>query len=192
MNMRTHRKLALKAFILMIAVAAFLWANEKGPPDGETGCLGDGTCARCHRDFPLDSGRGLEGTFDILGVPDLYTPGETYTITVQLGQPGQVRWGFELAARFMDRTQAGEIIPTDLDNTQVSQFRGVTFIKHTLQGTFDETPDGPVQWQFDWTAPDCGTVLFCAAGNAADGDRRPIGDYIYTAQVSTQPADPKD
>jgi hypothetical protein len=45
--------------------------------------------------------------------------------------------------------------------------------------------DGPVEFQFDWTAPqaDQGPVLFNAAGNAANSSLSPEGDYIYTSSA---------
>jgi hypothetical protein len=135
----------------------------------------------------------------ILGVPDQYIPGQDYPITVVLGQQGQSRWGFQLAARFQaDGSQAGNLVVTDSENTQIRvSDSGVQYISHTSLGTQEGTPDGPVSWRFDWIAPDdpsLGTVELDAAGNAANGDHTPQGDFIYTTQVTSNPTsgdDPK-
>src|SRR5262249_13884214 len=62
----------------------------------------------------------------------------------------------------------------------------------TQQGTDLGTADG-TEWTFDWIAPnaDVGPVTFYAAGNAANGDDIPLGDYIYTTIASIGgPSDP--
>ena len=187
MNFFSQRKLMAKVFIFMlVAAAVVVMANQDGPPNGYTGSMGQLDCSICHSDFAVGSGLDLGGMFEIMGVPDQYTPGQTYQITVTIGQPGQTRWGFELAARFEGtEDQAGTIVQTDLDNTQLSTFRNVQYIKHTNQGTYEMTADGPVSWSFNWIAPDTGTVVFGAAGNAANDDNTPSGDYIYVKEVTT-------
>ena len=46
---------------------------------------------------------------------------------------------------------------------------------------------GPVEWHFDWIAPDTdqGKIYFFAAGNAANGDFSSSGDHIFTTLDST-------
>ncbi|MBI1746263.1 MAG: hypothetical protein HYR55_06710 [Acidobacteria bacterium] len=191
MSYFSNRKLSLKVVILVTVAALVTYASQDGPIDRVTGDFGEQNCTFCHSDFPVDSGRDQGGTFDILDVPPQYTPGQTYTIRVSLGQPLQKKWGFELAARFVeDGAQAGGITVTNLDQMQLSTDpdTGVQYLKQTYTGTFDGTLDGPVEWSFDWTAPDSGTVRFGAAGNAADGDNSRFGDYIYTTTQETSPA----
>ena len=45
-------------------------------------------------------------------------------------------------------------------------------------------------FSFEWVAPDAaaGMILFNAAGNAANGNGEPTGDYIYTASAFSVPA----
>jgi hypothetical protein len=139
------------------------------------------------------------GSIALLGLPAGYEPGLTYSVTLRLADPGQGRWGFELTAiDDVNLDQAGTLIATDPVNTQLSDNPGPDpdYLKHTTEGTHDGVPDGPVTWSFDWTAPAAGNVTFYAAGNAADGNGAPTGDYIYllerpvsaTTGVTPEPA----
>jgi len=59
------------------------------------------------------------------------------------------------------------------------------YVEHLWDGVQDGAT-GPVEWSCDWTAPaqGLGTVLFYAAGNAANGSYEPSGDWIYTTADS--------
>jgi hypothetical protein len=48
-----------------------------------------------------------------------------------------------------------------------------------------------VQWTFSWIAPpeEVGTVVFYAAGNAANGAGNTGGDFIYTGTATTIPSE---
>ena len=191
--MSAGHKRFLKAISLFTSMVVVMYAFSSGPPPGRTGGFGEHTCQDCHEFGPSDT-----GNFAILGVPDPYTAGQDYPITVMLSQPSQMRWGFQLAARFQaDGSQAGNIRVTDPVNTQIrtsvdgcdpSDPTCIQYIEHTSTGTYEGTPDGPVMWTFTWTAPSdpsLGRVEFDAAGNAADGDHTPLGDYIYTTSVTS-------
>lgn len=124
---------------------------------------------------------------------------------VNISDPAQRRWGFELTARLDSdpaNGQAGDLNPTDA-NTQAfcdstgqngppkpcNPITAVQFISHTLVGTRNGTPNG-VTFEFDWTPPttNAGPVTLYAAGNAANGDGTPNGDHIYTTHIQLQPA----
>lgn len=55
------------------------------------------------------------------------------------------------------------------------------YIEHTLDGTY-MAASGPVSWKFLWRAPkdDRGPIYFYTAANAANFNKKPWGDYIYT------------
>ena len=121
--------------------------------------------------------------FLLSGVPTHYQSGESYPITVVIGQPGQKRWGFELSVRSAaSGEQAGRLESVD-DRTQLKEAGGIQYIQHNSSGTQEGIFNGPVEFHLNWIAPDpsAGLVFFNAAGNAADGSRDPAGDYIYTA-----------
>jgi hypothetical protein len=100
----------LIAVIVGLAAAPLaLVAYKDGPVPGRTGGFGGPTCHACHQDNRLNA---PGGELTITGLPDRYTPGETYPITVRLKKPELVRGGFSMAARFVTgenaRRQAGE------------------------------------------------------------------------------------
>jgi hypothetical protein len=162
-----------------LGFASMLMAYSGGPPNGKTGAPGEGTCVDCHSTNPLNSG---DGTLAI-DAPAAFEPGHTYTITVEIADPGQSRWGFELTP--LDQ---GSITITDAANTQLSTMGSNSYVKHTSTGTHNGTNDGPVTWTFDWTAPATDppeSVTFYAAGNAADGNFANTNDYIYTTMATT-------
>jgi hypothetical protein len=101
---------------------------------------------------------------------------------VQLSDTDQLRWGFEFTP-----LNFGAVIITDATNTQQSSTGGKTYVKHTSTGTFAGTPDGPVSWSFDWTAPvnPPDSIIFYVAGNAANNNGGASGDYIYTTSFTT-------
>ena len=51
---------------------------------------------------------------------------------------------------------------------------------------------GPVEWAFDWVAPDTaqGKIYFFATGNAANGNGSTAGDFIFSAVDSMDAAVP--
>jgi hypothetical protein len=86
--------------------------------------------------------------------------------------------------------QAGSIDASTDGNTQVLTDNSIQYITHTFTGTQAGTVNGPVSWTFNWHAPAQagGTVVFNAAGNAADNRRDRFGDYIYTdVKISNPP-----
>ncbi len=180
--MKRRRVIALLPAVLL-STTALLLSFAKGPLPKHTGGFGEETCTACHDDHKLNEGRARGGVFQIEGAPKTYVAGQTYPLTVVIGQPGQVRWGFQLSARFADTgRQAGKLLPVD-EFTQVVQEGGIQYMEHTLAGTRPRTADGPVEFHFNWMAPESSgaQVLFNAAGNAADNSNSPMGDYIYTA-----------
>ena len=159
---------------------AHAWST--GPPDGFAGEPPQfNSCTACHGSSVGDGSLVLDGV-----PPGGYSPGATYTLTVRLADPGQSRWGFELTAltnAALD--QAGTIIVTDDVHTQLSDNPDPIpdYLKHTSDGTYPGTP-GPTGWTFNWQAPLSGESLtFYVAGNAANNNGSPIGDYIYLRQV---------
>jgi hypothetical protein len=175
----------LSGILIALGLSAIVWAYSSTPPDDRAGnppntmtCKAPG----CHNTFDLNSG---DGSLSIEDVPFAYVPGETYSVTITLSDPGQRRWGFELTALDADNQQAGTFVITDPTNTQLSDNGGTSpdFVKQTRTGSFAGISDGPISWTFEWTAPSpaVGNVTFYAAGNAANNNGSTSGDYIYTA-----------
>ena len=192
--MASLHKVMLSIKILVLALfaaftAALLFTNNfanpharayaSGPPAGFTHAPGELDCSDCHT-TPAQS----SGTLT-LGVPEKYTPGQTYDITVAhaSADPTRVRWGFQLTALDSADQKAGAFAPSD-DLTLVlngdGPFPAREYIEHTSKGTFPGQQNG-ADWTFKWTAPteDVGPVTFYLAGNQANGDGNSSGDNIY-------------
>ncbi|HYE95829.1 MAG TPA: choice-of-anchor V domain-containing protein, partial [Rubricoccaceae bacterium] len=164
--------------------AAFLTAS---PPRGHTYSSGapsgfsgpEQNCSACHSDFAPNSGTG---SVTILA-PSTYAPGDTIQITVvvhnttpQEGSPR--RTGFEASVR--DAATLAHTGTLDLGGSTRIQFADglPEWVTHTGTGNADTS------WTFFWRPPAVGgpdTVRIYAAGNAANTDFTPSGDYIYTA-----------
>lgn len=132
-----------------------------------------------------------------------YTPGTKQHIKVQISDPDQARWGFQLTARLNSNPQAGrggDLLVTDTAGTQVRCDAGnfgtckdgeVQFIEHNRPGTAAGTKGG-ITFEFDWMPPaaGAGSVTLYVAGNAANNDGGSSGDRIYTASVQLDAAGP--
>ncbi|HEX8499388.1 MAG TPA: PQQ-dependent sugar dehydrogenase [Pyrinomonadaceae bacterium] len=183
-------KLKLLALLVFAAFAGALLLTDNaanpharaysaGPPAGFTHAPGELDCADCHT-TPAQSSGTLA-----LGVPQTYTPGQTYDVTVTHTTADQtrVRWGFELTALDGADERAGSFAPAD-DLTRViggeGPFPAREYVEHTTKGTFPGQQGG-ASWTFRWTAPaeDVGPVTFHVAGNQANGDGNSSGDNIY-------------
>jgi uncharacterized protein (TIGR03437 family) len=180
-------------------IAAF--GHSYGPAARVTGAPGDNprACTSCHGGSAINSGTGSVKV--LLQSGAVYIPGVKQRVTVQVADPVQRRWGFELTARLnsdLEKGQAGDFTPVD-NLTQVicedggpkPCASGVTFIQHTAAGSRIGTREG-VTFQFDWTPPatNAGPVTLYVAGNAANGDNANTGDLIYTSNVQLNPVIP--
>jgi uncharacterized protein (TIGR03437 family) len=174
-------------------------AHSYGPPPRVTGAAGDNSraCTACHTGSALNSGSGSVKI--LLQSGSVYIPGVKQRIAVQVSDPDQQRWGFELTARLnsdLANGQAGDFTPVDNFTQVICEDNGprpcatpVTFVTHTSAGTRNGTKGGAT-FQFDWTPPatNAGPVTLFVAGNAANGNGAPTGDQIYTSSVQLSPA----
>jgi len=167
-----------------------LLASANGPVPARTGGFGEMTCHQCHSNNPINN---PSGHLTLSGVPESYTPGTEYLITVAVAHPQLVRAGFQLSARFAsgDATgrNAGAFGPLDELTEAVPDDGGrITYIQHTAMGASVPMP-GSGRWMVAWTAPAAaGPVSFHLAANAANGDGLPRDDFVYTATATARPA----
>jgi hypothetical protein len=187
------------AVLGVIAPAAF--GHSYGPPPRVTAGPGDSprACTLCHGGSTPNTGTGSVRI--VLQGGAVYIPGVKQRITVQVADPNQRRWGFELSARLNsdpEKGQAGDFNPIDHmtqviceDNAPKPCASGVSFVTHTTAGTRNGTRNA-ASFQFDWTPPatSAGPVTFYVAGNAANGDGANTGDLIYTSSLELAPAIP--
>ena len=180
-------------------VAAF--GHSYGPKPRVTAAPGDDAraCTACHGGSALNSGPGSVKI--VLQSGAVYIPGVKQHLTVQIADPNQARWGFELSARLnsdLEKSQAGDFISTDGFTQVICEdygprpcASGATFITHTSAGTRNGTRNG-ASFQFDWMPPaaNAGPVTLYVAANAANGNGTNAGDLIYTSSVQLMPVTP--
>jgi hypothetical protein len=185
--------------------SAIAFAFSTGPPLSRTGAPpiggkpGEALCTLCHN---LNAPNLPGGQVEILDLPNSYAPGQTYPLRVRLTSTANEaypdrKWGFQLTAVYeANGLGAGTwVLPTSppedvlLKNTyssgSTSTFKTRVYISHVSASTRTGLPS-PVEWSLSWVAPpiDSGTVIFLAAGNAANGDGGSLGtdDHIYTGR----------
>src|SRR5258706_5437210 len=160
--------------ILTGIAATSAFGHSYGPAPRVTGAPGDNlrACTSCHSGSALNSGTGSVKI--LLQGGAFYIPGVKQRVTVQVADPVQRRWGFELTARLnsdLEKGQAGDFNPIDNmtqviceDNAPKPCTSGVSFIQHTSVGTRNGTRNGAA-FQFDWTPPatNAGPVTFYVA-----------------------------
>lgn len=174
--------------LLFVTSTGNVFGLTGGPPDEKTGAPKESTCAStgCHTGNVLNTSGGSL----MLTIPEVYEPGEVYTIVVNLSRAGQSKWGFQMTALDANGASAGTFTADDAANTQVSEANSKQYIKHTAKGT--EGANDAHSWEFEWTAPDAdiGPITFYAAGNASNGNFNPVDDYIYTTKAESTPPIP--
>jgi hypothetical protein len=205
MTDKLRRRSILKLAVIAVLASVFtaisllgyrqqVLASAYGPSPSFTGAVGESNCTACHTDFEADSGKG---SIELTGIPANYAPGQEFNVTVTVRQADAVIYGFQFTAIDPAGRKVGSytIPPEGEDRLQVLQ--GVVGENNLLREYMEHTSGGLTNgqfgfnsWTFKWTAPaqTAGKIDFYAAGNAANSDGRPAGDYIYTTSASTIPA----
>lgn len=184
------------------AVAAFAFST--GPPLSRTGAPAIGgkpaepNCTVCHN---LSFANDGTGKVEILDLPLAYVPGHVYPMRVRLSSTANEsypdrKWGFEITAVYQANglgagtwtiPESGDeaLKRSTYDSGSTSTWKTRVYITHTSPSSHKGWPS-PSEWTFSWVAPptDSGTVIFCVAGNAANGDSASAGtdDHIYTGR----------
>ena len=156
----------------------------------------EGSCAmsECHGGSPNTGPGQVSISVDGMALSQYsYTPGETVPVVVTISDPDpkQQRWGFQLTARTPDGcSQAGTFTPSAAetnvlirqDTSAVGSCPPAT-IQFPLH-SFPKFGPGGQSYTVNWTAPagNIGSIVFAAAGNAANGDNMNTGDLIYTTE----------
>ena len=152
-----------------------LLSYSSGAPTGYTGSPGDNgnTCRACH-----SGGAAVTPTVTLTGIPAQgYTPGQTYTLTLDVSGVNNPRTGFEGCVENASHQKTGTLSNTD-SNTQA--LSGGQYITHTSQG------NSLHQWSFNWQAPsvDQGDLTFYCAVNITNGNNSTSGDYVLTTNFA--------
>lgn len=175
--------------VVACVVPIALLASADGPVPARTGGFGEMTCHQCHSNNPLNDPLGQ---LTLSGVPESYTPGKQYLITVAVAHPQLSRAGFQLSARFATGEDAGRnagsFRPVDGLTEVVPDDGGrIMYVQHTAMGA-SVSMRGSGRWNIEWTPPVTATpISFHLAANAANGDGLSRDDFVYTATATSQP-----
>ena len=180
------------AATLLVASLRLAASHEASPyPDGAgpgfSGGFKEDNCTACHFYEPLNA---APGTLTLEGAPGTFAPGERYTLTVTLTREHMKRAGFQLAARFKDSAaQAGTLSvgAAEAERIKIDDANGIQYAGQRLAGSMIRDA-GVTRWVVEWTAPSSGgPVIINVAANAANGDERVDGDFVYTAVFEAAP-----
>jgi len=183
-------------FTLTLFLAIPLSAKKKGAPPMSSGAPGDRTCltSKCHAGNDLNSDKAK---ISIEGIPKNFVPNEVYDVTVHMEQAGMKKWGFQATVADEEGEEAGTLIsskdqPTQLlDDTRTKSRTSRRYISHTEQGIKGPEKGESQTWTFQWKAPADTTAVtptFYFALNAANGNTKKTGDFIYTRQFEVKPS----
>lgn len=154
-------------------------AFPKGALLGHTGGFGEESCASCH--FGGAQGDDIALRVD---APDVYAPGERYRFFIRVIDSNAAVAGFQLAFRFEDGSNAGQLDAGDA--SQTGTLDDVIYASHSAPQRMDE---GEAVWEFHWTAPDAlsGPVILHAAAVSGADDQSPIGDNVHEMERQIAP-----
>lgn len=176
--------MALLLLVPGMCAWAWAWAYDDGAPPGHTGGFGEPDCTACHSDNERND---AEGILSVTGLPERYAPGESYRLSIVLEHPELEAGGFQLAVRTSDGSAAGRLEPVDA-RTRALADGGREYLQHTPEGRRD-TDGGRISWQLAWQAPGAAVpVVLNLAANAANDDLSELGDFIYTLELTLEPA----
>ena len=157
---------------------------------GKTGSPGESTCTGCHTGSVLNDGTGLVTISSTDLINWQYTPGQTYSIDVNVSRTGNSLFGFDCECLNSNNQDEGTFIVTNSEtqilNATVSNVIRKNMV-HTLNG--GNTANSHT-FSFNWTAPstNIGDVTFYVTGNAANGNSITSGDHIYSTSQLVIPA----
>jgi hypothetical protein len=157
----------------------------RGAPPGMTGGFGEPTCVLCHFGGALNE---PGGSLAIDGLPERYTPGETYRLIVRLRRGEMGAAGFQLSARTAAGAQAGVLASAGMQTQVQAGAGGVQYAGHSEAGSGPTAP-GAAEWPVEWTAParGAGPIQLHASANVADGDNSALGDHVYAVERAVLP-----
>lgn len=183
--MERTRSRGLAAAFFFCASIGTAAASSSNPPDYFPGQQGMASCLTCH---DSQASYGGPGSATIEGLPPGFHPGQVYTLTVRVKQPGAKKFGFALYAVDQQSKQAGAILTAD-PKQDVRVRGGVTFLKNSFNGV--EAHDEQA-WTFQWRAPEdpSARVGFVAEAVAADGHGSVKDDHVYRMEQVLQASEP--
>lgn len=188
--MKKKYAIVITALIVCIQISMSSYKTSGGHP-GTTGAPGEPTCAQsgCHSDATVNDGVGVN-TLIFPNADSTYTPGQTYTVTVQVNKPSISKFGFELGVlKDADNTSIGQLTVTDANRTHLINAtinsKSRTYITHSTNGT-PATSSGKTSWSFQWKAPstNVGNITFYYVTNNTNSSNTNTGDALYLSSFT--------
>lgn len=150
-----------------------------GGQSGLTGAPGEANCTQCHSGTTQDGTTQnafvlVDGAFNPVAS---YTPGASYTATLQLTS-NPTKKGFSSVALDGTDSNAGSFTALGIGGTQDFSASGRDYISHTA------TSNTSANWAWTWVAPATavGDVTFYIASNETNDDGSNSGDVIYLSE----------
>jgi len=188
--------LILSIMASVLVLASYTVYKTSGAHPGSTGAPGDLTCAQsgCHVTAPVNLDTGIVNTLLFTSNDTTYTPGNSYTLTLQVAKAGISKFGFELVA-LKDSTNTNIGTFTAIETTRTQKINHVAgpgdtrfSMTHKTAGTTTSTP-GAIQWKMKWTAPptNVGTITFWYATNCTNNNGFNSGDELFLSHFQIRP-----
>ena len=157
-------------YLTLIGVAL----SNSGGPSGNyaNNAPNYNNCTQCHNGN-VNSGNG---NVSIQGLPgNGYTPGELYSLTVNVTGTNSRGYGFQMASQVGNDNAGNFSLGTLSEDAELNGNR-VQHSSRTVSG----------EWIIDWLAPssDVGDITFSVSGLATGGNSSTGGDNVYTSAVT--------
>ena len=180
-----------KSLLFIIVIAGFFIASYGGRSDARAGAPNDlGTCSSCH------SGGGTPtGSIDITGAPSVYTPGQTYPMSITVTEPTSTNGilsasGFQIVAtNGVTNVMQGNFSITGTGTRILTTGAAKGRLVQNSPRAFTSTT---ATWTFDWTAPSTDApeeIVFFYAGNAVNENGNTGGDIVYFSATTSLPVE---
>lgn len=155
------------------SLICFILSNSGGPSGNyANNAPSYNNCTQCHNGA-VNSGNG---NVSIQGLPSAgYTPGELYSLTVNVTGTNSRGYGFQMASQVGNDNAGNFSLGTLSEDAELNGNR-VQHSSRTVSG----------EWIIDWLAPssDVGDITFSVSGLATGGNSSTGGDNVYTNAVT--------
>ena len=186
----------LAVMISTLVLASYSVYKTSGAHPGSTGAPGDLTCAQsgCHVTATVTQDTGVVNTLLFTSTDTTYTPGNNYTLTLQVSKAAIQKFGFELVA-LKDSTNTNIGTFTAIETTRTQKINHLASpgdtrfsMTHKTAGTTTSTP-GAIQWKMRWTAPstNVGTITFWYTTNCTNNNGLNTGDQLFLSHFQIRP-----
>ena len=159
--------------IIYFSLVCIILSNSGGPSGNyANNAPSYNNCTQCHNGA-INSGNG---NVSIQGLPSTgYTPGELYSLTVNVTGTNSRGYGFQMASQVGNDNAGNFSLGTLSEDAELNGNR-VQHSSRTVSG----------EWIIDWLAPssDVGDITFSVSGLATGGNSSTGGDNVYTNAVT--------